>query len=70
MNSEVLKIFDVIEDIKHVIKQNHYKIVMDWLMKLNNNKINNPFIKSFNKNKLERFKKVTLKLAINIIFEY
>jgi len=34
MNSEVLK-NDVIEDIKHEIKENQNKIVMDSLMVLN-----------------------------------
>ena len=52
MNSEVLKIFDVIEDIKHEIKENHYKMAMDSLMELNK-KINNPVIKSFNKTNLK-----------------
>ena len=45
MNSEVFKIFDVIEDIKHEIKENHYKIVMNSFMALNK-KFN--FYKYFN----------------------
>ena len=71
MNSEVLKIFgfDVIEAIKHEIKETHYKIVMDSLMELNK-KINKPVVKAFNKDKLEHLEQATLKLAINNIFEY
>ena len=39
MNSQICKISEIMEDIKEDIKDNQYKMVMDSLMRLNNEKV-------------------------------
>ena len=68
MNSQICKISEIIEDIKEDIKDNQYKMVMDSLMRLNNEKVVTIIKTSDETPKL--MAKIILKMIIDTYFEY
>ena len=80
MNSDVLKIFDVIEDIKHEIKENQYKIVMESLMKISKDKekekldieyrTQEEIIYVYTQKDFDEITKVMVNLSLNIFFVF
>ena len=68
MNSQICKISEIMEDIKEDIKDNQYKIVMDSLMRLNNEKVVTIIKTSDETPKL--MTKIILKMIIDTYFEY
>ena len=70
------KILDVMEDIKQNITDNEYKIIMESLMKIRNEKEKekakqeNVIRQYYTQNELIEMLKVMVKLAIDIFFEY
>ena len=68
MNSQICKILEIMEDIKEDIKDNLFKIIMDSLMKLNNEKVVTTIKTSDEIPKL--MTKIILKMIIDTYFEY
>ena len=68
MNSQICKISEIMEDIKEDIKDNQYKMVMDSLMRLNNEKVVT-IIKTSNETP-KLMAKIILKMIIDTYFEY
>ena len=69
------KILDVMEDIKQNITDNEYKIIMESLMKIKNEKEKEKVIEvkytgQYTQKEFDEMTKVMLKLSIDICFEY
>jgi hypothetical protein len=69
------KILDVMEDIKQNITDNEYKIIMESLMKIKNEKEKEKLIEvkytgQYTQKEFDEMTKVMLKLSIDICFEY
>ena len=68
MNTQRSKISEIMEDIKEDIKDNQYKMVMDSLMRLNNEKVVTIIKTSNGIPKIND--KIILKMIIDTYFEY
>ena len=69
------KILDVMEDVKQNITDNEYKIIMESLMKIKNEKEKEKLIEvkytgQYTQKEFDEMTKVMLKLSIDICFEY
>ena len=69
------KILNVMEDIKQNITDNEYKIIMESLMKIKNEKEKEKLIEvkytgQYTQKEFDEMTKVMLKLSIDICFEY
>ena len=66
------KILDVVEDIKQNITDNQYKIIMDSLMEIRNEKEKKERVirKYYTQKEFDEMTKVMVELTLNIFFEY
>ena len=69
------KILDVMEDIKQNITDNEYKIIMESLMKIKNEKEKEKVIEvkytgQYTQKEVDEMTRVMIKLSIDICFEY
>ena len=66
------KILDVMEDVKQNITDNQYKIIMESLMKIRNEKEKEERVTSlyYTQNEFDEMTKVMVKLTIKQFFEY
>ena len=69
------KILDIMEDVKQNIIDNEYKIIMESLMKIKNEKEKEKLIEvkytgQYTQKEFDEMTKVMLKLSIDICFEY
>ena len=69
------KILDVMEDVKQNITDNEYKIIMESLMKIKNEKEKEKVIEvkytgQYTQKEFDEMTKVMVKLSIDICFEY
>ena len=66
------KILDVMEDVKQNITDNQYKIIMDSLMEIKNEKEKEEIVTRlfYSQQEFDEMIKVMAKLSIDIFFEY